>query len=318
MAVRLGISSNSRPGILHLYWKRLSAFEHARPLSSSPPKHTLLFVAGLGDGLLTVKYPTVLAQSLPSDWSVVEVSLLSSYNGWGTGSLQRDVREISEAVQFFRNLRPADGKIVLMGHSTGCQDAMEYVSGKGAANRAAIDGIILQAPVSDREGKNLSPEHEKSLQVAQQFKDDGKEDDVLPLSAVSGLVYGRAAVTAYRWLSLLVFGGDDDYFSSDLPDQKLRSSFGAFKKSSPLLILWSGADEHAPSHLDSTKLMARWTEFVRQGGGIVDSERSGVVADAHHNLNGDPDRVVEDLARRVTGYLQNIESRSFQTATSQL
>jgi hypothetical protein len=76
------------------------------------------------------RYPSTIAKSLPADWAIAEVLLSSSYRGWGTSSLQKDVKELAECVGYFSSLRPGR-EIVLMGHSTGCQDVMEYVVGEG-------------------------------------------------------------------------------------------------------------------------------------------------------------------------------------------
>jgi alpha-beta hydrolase superfamily lysophospholipase len=69
----------------------------------------------------------------------------SSYKGWGTGSIKRDVEEIAKAVQYFRNLKP-EGKIVLFGHSTGSQDTMQYLLDMAGGNVPGIDGGVMQAP----------------------------------------------------------------------------------------------------------------------------------------------------------------------------
>lgn len=75
-------------------------------------------------------YPTTIASSLPPHWSIAEVLLSSSYRGWGTSSLAKDAKEIAECVEYFSKLRPGK-KVVLMGHSTGCQDCLEYLVGEG-------------------------------------------------------------------------------------------------------------------------------------------------------------------------------------------
>lgn len=99
-----------------------------------------------------------------------------------------------------------------MGHSTGCQDAMEYVVGNGAADRPKVDGIILQAPVSDPEAASLS-DHPDQIQqattLAQEWTKQGKANDVLPDDLMKSFFGGN--VSAYRWLSLLS------------PDQSARS-----------------------------------------------------------------------------------------------
>jgi hypothetical protein len=298
-------------GRVHRFSKRLVAFEHTPTSSSeSRPQNFLLWVGGLGDGLLTVSYPTILSQNLPSSWGVAQVLLLSSYDGWGTRSLQKDVRELAECVQYFRKLNPA-GKIVIMGHSTGCQDVMEYVTGPGRETRPTIDGAILQAPVSDREAimKSMPKEsQERFVKMAQEWMDSGRGNDVLPASII-GKDFMKTATTAYRFLSLLSpdLNGDDDYFSSDLPDSKLHKTFGTFKMGTSLLILFSGADEHMPKSIDKMALVEKWSRIVKDGGGDIDEEHGGIVENAHHNLNEDGERIVDDLVRRVGGFLERIK-----------
>jgi len=77
-----------------------------------------------------IRYPSTIAKSLPPNWAIAEVLLSSSYRGWGTSSLQKDAKELAECVGYFCKLRPGR-EVVLMGHSTGCQDVMEYVVGEG-------------------------------------------------------------------------------------------------------------------------------------------------------------------------------------------
>jgi pimeloyl-ACP methyl ester carboxylesterase len=296
-------------GRLHRFSNRLVAFEHADNSPSTPP-NILLWVGGLGDGLLTVSYPTIISQVLPSDWAVAQVLLRSSYDGWGTRSLQKDVRELAQCVEYFRTLNPS-GKILLMGHSTGCQDAMEYVVGRGHENRPSIDGAILQAPASDREVLvNTMPKESREAftKMAREWVDSGRGDDVLPVSVV-GQDFMRTATTAYRFLSLLSpdMDGDDDYFSSDLPEEKLRTTFGALKKETPLLVLFSGDDEYMPKFIDKTALVAKWARIVKEGGGVIDEDNGGVVEKAHHNLNEDGDEVVQNLVWRVHGFVRRIQ-----------
>jgi pimeloyl-ACP methyl ester carboxylesterase len=302
---------SAQAGRLHRYSKRLVAFEHT-PDTHSEPLNLLLWVGGLCDGLLTVTYPTILAQNLPPEWGLAQVLLLSAYEGWGTRSLQNDVKELAQCVNYFRKARPS-GKIVIMGHSTGCQDAMEYVTGPGHENRPRIDGAILQAPVSDREAlANTMPaeSRESYIKLAKEWMESGRSNDVLPVSLI-GKDFMRTPTTAYRFLSLLSpdKNGDDDYFSSDLPEEKLRTTFGAFKKTA-LLILFSGSDEHMAASIDKTALVKKWSGFVKDGGGVVDEEHGGIVDNAHHNLNADDDQVVQDLVRRVRGFLGRIQDQT--------
>jgi pimeloyl-ACP methyl ester carboxylesterase len=306
------------PGTIHKYSKKLVAFEHSSASASNAndAPNTLLWVGGLGDGLLTVGYPTTIASSLPSNWVLAEVVLRSSYNGWATGRLSRDAREIGECVSYFRNLRPGK-KIVLMGHSTGCQDIMEYLVGPDAKNQPLIDGAILQGGVSDREAwedmlenDEQKKEFKEIVDKAKEMIDNGDEKGILPVKGnmiAEGL---GAPVTAYRTYSLLAKGGDDDYFSADLSDEHFQSTFGKIPQNTPLCFLLGSEDPYVPSKINKTELQQRWTKIVREGGGVVDDVNGGVVEGAHHNLNGDPEEVVQNLVKRVVGFVEGLEKNS--------
>jgi predicted acetyltransferase len=49
----------------------------------------LLFIGGLGDGFFTVPYVQQLLVLI--GWNIIEVLISSSYKGWGTGSVTRQV-----------------------------------------------------------------------------------------------------------------------------------------------------------------------------------------------------------------------------------
>jgi alpha-beta hydrolase superfamily lysophospholipase len=303
-------------GKLHRFSKRLVAFEHTTAHGETS-NNILLWVGGLSDGLSTCAYPQLLAKTVPRGWSLAQVELLSAHDGWGTSSLQDDVKGIALCVDYFRKVKPG-GKIVLMGHSTGCQDGMEYAVGKGRDNRLPIDGVILQAPVSDREAiSHSTPKeiYEPLLKTAKEWIKDGRGQDVLPLALATPVFgFSRCYITAYRANSLMGFGGDDDYFSSYLSEDALKKTFGTMKKETPLLILFSGADEHMAASIDKSALARKWSNIVKEGGGAVDEEDGCIVEGAHHNLNDDQDSVFQDLSRRVLAFLVKVEKEYFTIA----
>ncbi|KAL6708639.1 hypothetical protein ACN47E_002620 [Coniothyrium glycines] len=312
----------AHPGIAHKYTKRLIAFEHSSPhtISSTDAPNTLLWVGGLTDGLLTVPYPTSIAAALPPSWVLAEVLISSSYKGWGTGSLQRDARELGECVKYFKTLRP--GKfVVLMGHSTGCQDAMEYVVGKDADKRSTADGIILQGGVSDREAwedmfkGDKRVELNAAIEKAKDLVDQGKEREIMSRDDSEVLKQMGGPVSAYRTYSMLAQGGDDDYFSTDLSDEHLKTTFGKIPKTTPVCFLLGAEDPYVPKEVDKSALLQRWTKIIREGGGIVDDENGGVVPGAHHNLDGDPEKVVQDLVQRVCGFVKVLEKNTESSST---
>ncbi|KUJ07466.1 DUF1749-domain-containing protein [Mollisia scopiformis] len=260
---------------------------------------------------MTVPYPSKISDALPPTWTLAQVHLSSSYTGWGTSSLQKDVKELFKCVSYFRGIK--SGKIVLMGHSTGCQDVMEYLTGPGHETRVPVDGSIIQAPVSDREAicMSMKPElYKHSCEAAQKMVDAGEGDEILPSKATNN-TFG-IPVTAKRWLSLLSpnHDGDDDYFSSDLKDEQLMKSFGSLPAGVPLCILVSGSDEHMAPSIDKAVLVKRWVEIVKKGKGVVDEGYSGVVKGATHNLAGDQEEVVLGLVGSVLGFLAGISPHS--------
>ncbi|CAI6332782.1 unnamed protein product [Periconia digitata] len=330
------------PGTLHTYTRRLVAFEHApstpRP-AHSPATNTLLCIGGLSDGLLTNTYPSKIAAHLPPNWRVAEVLLTSSYGGWATGNLARDARELGECVQYFRSLpssQPSpisgesvengskrDGKVVLMGCSTGCQDALEYVIGGERALRQAVDGIILQAGVSDREawielaptmphpsvpGETMAALLDAAIATATRLKDEGRGEDIMPKDVdVVRMVMGDPT-TVYRTWSLLAEGGDDDFFSSDAGDDVVRRVFGGVGKGVRVAVIWGSEDEFVPKGVDKVGTIGRWGRAVAEGGAVFDDEVSGVVQGASHTLNKDPEPVVMELISRVVKFVQAVEA----------
>jgi hypothetical protein len=221
--------------------------------------------------------------------------------------LQKDVEELSQCVTYFRSIK--SGKIILMGHSTGCQDVLEYLTGRGHEDRTPIDGGIIQAAVSDREAllMEMNPGiYSSSIVKAQKMVGNGNGDEILPSVDTDNAF--PCPVSAKRWLSLASpnHNGDDDYFSSDLTDEQLMKTFGSLPSSSPLCILLSGKDEYVPKHVDSEKLLRRWIDIVKRGKGEVDENNSGIINGADHSLSGSPENVVSDLVERVIRFSGNL------------
>ncbi|KAI5200698.1 DUF1749-domain-containing protein [Aureobasidium subglaciale] len=290
--------SSATSGTLH-HVAPVSAFEVT---TSSTSSNLLLWIGGLTDTYHSVNYVYRLAQALPPNWSLAQTNLSSAGSGFGIATLSRDVNEISSLITHFRDT--GKQKVVIMGHSTGCQDSMHYFASEDKrGDRAQVDGVILQAPVSDREAivKNVDEkEYENACKTAEQLCKDSKGEHILPLSLTLNM-FGHNPVTARRWVALACKGGEDDYFSSDLTDQRLQSTFGKIDK--PLLILFGEEDEYVPDHVDRKALVSKWIPFVK---GKVDEQSRELLGGASHNLNGDPEEVADELIKRVDKFLTSI------------
>lgn len=331
--------------------ERLTVFEFTYPENKKPKPHSLIVIGGLSDGFLTVPFLETLAEALENtEWSLFQPLLSSSYTGFGLSRLGRDVEEIGQCVEYVRNYKQAqlgDGttsKVVIMGHSTGSQDTLHYLympnplpvdpvfdNGLQHLVRPAVDGAILQAPVSDREAiqdivqrgtdnvtsTELEGIFSQLVSMAKQLTYSEGLDVILPLNLTSKLGLSDAPISARRFLSLTSPDSpehpqEDDLFSSDLTDQRLEETFGVIAErnllKTKLLVLYSGKDQFVPEWVDKEKLLQRWTAATNKSGRSVWEDRfSGVVPGASHGLgNPDEDAARRDLAARVTGYLQEV------------
>lgn len=279
-------------GTLHSYEYNLTAFE----FGSRQSDKAVIFIGGLGNKYLSVPYLSKLNESIGEEWRLFQIDMSSSGEGWGTGSLDRDADEIELLVKYLKSINI--NKIILFGHSTGCQDSFHYLLEKGYG----IEGIILQAPVSDREAtvrffeeENFGDLNDFIDEAKQVYKKDPLQ--VLPRK-YSNILFG-APINAYRWLSLTDINGDDDYFSSDLSDEKLKATFGKINK--PALFLYSGNDFAVPQSVNKSDLLQRWSSFTNQ-----EFFNSSIIEGASHDVGPDSaneQEAVNDLLKHVLKFL---------------
>ena len=196
----------------------LQVYEHITTLSSldSNAQNALVFIGGLGDGPNTIPYVRHLAEYLATTqggekWRVFEARLSSAFTGFGHSSLKQDAKELGDLVRYLRSeVVGSKGKIVLMGHSTGCQDCLEYGTKYGPewAEEERVDGFVLQGPVSDREAVTVSEDMEevrKSLAVARDMVAQERGEEVVRREDMPK-GWRDIPVTAERWCSLVDIG----------------------------------------------------------------------------------------------------------------
>ena len=266
------------------------------------------------------------------------------------GRLGTDIDEIAHTVNYIREYKTpvyGAGKVVVMGHSTGSQDVMHYLNcpnprpehptfdkGREHITRPQIDGAIMQAPVSDREGilwvvkcgtARDSPEtmrelYNKAVKDAREntYEDNDSVDTIVPLSVTGRIGYpATAPVSSRRFLSLVSPDSpekpeEDDLFSSDLSDAQLQKTFGQVAVrgllAQKLLVLYSGRDQSVPPWVNKEALLNRWKSAINAHGREYWDHRSMVIPNASHALSdtdqAEPRRI---LVERVTSYLDDVQ-----------
>jgi hypothetical protein len=110
--------------------------------------------------------------------------------------------------------------------------------------------------------------------------------------------------------------GADDFFSSDFDVDRIKESFGKLPAKTAVLILFSGSEENVSSSLDKEALVKKWTDVAKGAGASIDDTNGGVVPGASHNLNGNPDSVVQDLVQRVLGFVGRLDKNEFAQNTA--
>lgn len=330
----------------------LVAFEYASSTVRQP--HSLLFVGGLGDGLATTSYMADIVRALQnSGWSLFTLNLTSSYQSWGVGHLDRDTNEIAQCLDYIKSYKAdkfGGGKLAVMGHSTGSQCVLHYLSqsnphtnipafdaGIEHITRPALDGAIMQAPVSDREAifwvlkwgiGDTTPEkaretYDEMERLAKEAVAEGKpHDTMLPLSLTSMIYPANTPISCRRFLSLVSPESpqapqEDDLFSSDLSDEHFLTTFGRIQQQGllnhKLMVLISGKDQSIPDWVDKDKMLARWKKATDHDGKyqIWDDKHTGVIPNASHALSNDDQAAPRQwLVERVLSYLKTAEEKA--------
>lgn len=104
---------------------------------------------------------------------------------------------------------------------------------------------LIPTPSLHAEWLATQPDTAERVAAARRLAAEGRPEDV----AFRATDIDGAAMTARRWLSLAVPGGDDDMFSSSLTAAALQAIFEPLR-GLPTLLLLSGAEEYLPPGLD--------------------------------------------------------------------
>lgn len=263
-------------------------------------KKVLVAVGGLSCGLMFAPYVEQLASTLPerTGWTVVQLLLSSSHSGWGMGCVEEDAKEIGELLGTLSRSYGCK-EVVLLGHSTGCQDAVMYarIYGEDGKGHPLLKGVILQGPVSDREflkGYMDDVKYEHVMKLSKDMMERGQGEDV---AFVFREWNTTVPICARRWLSLADVGGEDDMFSSDFTNEDLAEHLKSLEKIETL-VLMSGADEcQVPYGIDPAEMGQRLKDAIGSSAQLC------VVENGSHDLSdhtGEAVEVIVDFVSRLS------------------
>ena len=265
-----------------------------QPAAAPARARVIVVVGGLTDGFFATPYLAPLAASAATaGWGLVTPLLRSSHTGWGTACLDGDAADLSLLADHLGSARGAVG-LALVGHSTGCQDAVRYAgtqAGKGPAHRPSLAAVVLQAPVSDREYLTGLDYTGARLAAAMAAVAAGRPD------AIIGRMdeWDGAPLAAARWVSLAGDRGDDDMFSSDLGPGELGARLGAPLAGVPrVLVLASAREQYAPAGADPLASAQRLAAAIGPAA-------TAVVLDGDHSLAGAEEEAGRVIADFIAG-----------------
>ncbi|KAJ9458021.1 UPF0613 protein PB24D3.06c [Diplonema papillatum] len=233
---------------------------------------TIVHIAGLCDGLLSMPWlGEVAARAERVGWGFVQPVLSSTNLGYGVSSLRQDVEELDQLFGFL--LGRGVQSIALLGHSTGSQDTVMCM--KDSLHRNHLAAAILVGPLSDREGMMLERDTALFVEKARRMAAEGRASELMPRAC------GPAPITAERYLSLADIGGDDDLFSSDLPEEELRERVGHLARV-PTFIVISTRDEYIPHFLDPEHLAERLSRATGNSSTLLIDDNHTISDPANH------------------------------------
>lgn len=215
---------------------KLVAFESGS-LSSSG---CFILIGGLTDGLLSLPYIDKLnekLQSLSKPYTLIQPLLRSSNLQYGWHTINDDIEDLNILINYLIEKRNHLESIILMGHSTGCQDIIHYL--RQYNNHSKIIQIILQGPVSDRQ--YLSSLSSTKDQLNYCYNNKNNLNEWLPR------YLHDPPLTIQRCLSLNEKYSIEDLFSSDLNDNELNDIY--MNINIPIIWIWSKQDEYVPNHI---------------------------------------------------------------------
>lgn len=207
------------------------------------------------------------------------------------------VLDLDAIVEF---LRAKFKNVVLLGHSTGANKVVYYLSkaktssaylARGATTQKKVSGAILISPVSDVAlwKKDLGKNYEKALDVARRMIKSGKGKELMPLELTQSIYPAR------RFLSLASQKSVEQMF----PTRKFRGPLRLFSKITiPTFIVFGEKDDYLLRDRVSAEVqLAVFSKYSK-------SERFGteVISGADHGFSDH----AEELGKALLGWIRGL------------
>ncbi|XP_011406884.1 PREDICTED: uncharacterized protein LOC105314416 [Amphimedon queenslandica] len=269
--------SSGITGVLNRVNGQLLSFVSVLPSSNATAapnvcNNAVVLIPGLTDGMMSMCYTKSLNAALLSiDYSLVQLNLSSSFYQFGFQDLEQDKSDIQDILNFLKREYKFD-KIILCGHSTGCQDIL-YLLRYGEVSRL-IDGVILQGGVSDRDDILSTEDGPAMIAEAEKLKSENKAEYFVTYK------HCDAPITASRLLSLAGRLTKDDMFSVDLTKEELAPILQPVTV--PILIVYSSEDEYVPDKEGQRAFADRMVEVLKSTSPSVQLE---YIEGADHGLS---------------------------------
>ena len=209
---------------------------------------TIVFLDGLGGNILSNAYIQKLNEFCISQGITLVIPQLRSMPNFNIVPIEWDIEDINNVLNLII------GDVVLMGHSTGCNDILLYLK---KFNSSKIKGVILQAPVSDPESVN----YDIVTRNMKLIEDSCPENLYIELP-------NQGLWRKERYISLYLKNGKEDVFSSYLDDEL----FSMWSKKMKILSILSGSDEFSKFDLTQKFLLMGKVKVIEKADHSVSSD----------------------------------------------
>ena len=220
-----------------------------------------------GDGFGNLPYTDAIRNAChASGWSLVQPMISRTFKGCGDGSLDRDVEDILQLIQYMFYHRQAK-RVCLVGHGIGCRDICHLLRTQfhdvfwqrlekdKSINQESLIGSVLFDPVCEREclASSDPKTYDRNLQIAASLCEIGSGQEFMPRSTFS------KPITAQRFVDFFKKDGMDDYFSTDSTDGQLAERLGVAGDwpSLRVLVVSSETETNLVSIFDTADMMYR-------------------------------------------------------------